>query len=180
LFAIQSLGVATRFVRTAIFSLLAATTFTSCSAWPDKQYTEARLYHYNADGFPGRPFVQDGKTTDTITNKLGALVSPSQIQRIFTALRTERPRSTIVGASMPQHAIAFYDAQHQLVGFLQLDLSCLDYSTTPPSHGFVSQPDYATIADVCGELRVPPFDRYSTKEYRKNFESAVTQIPKPK
>lgn len=161
-------------MKPTFLSAFAAVAFTSCVAWPGKQYREARLYHYNADGFPGRPFVQDGKITDTITNKQGALLSQSQIQRVFTALRTERPRSTIVGLSTPQHAIVYYDAAHRPVGFLELDFMGLSYGTKPRSHDFVPQPDFATLADVCGELQVTPFDRYSTKDYRKNFESTVT------
>jgi hypothetical protein len=152
--------------------------FSACAAWPGKQYTEARLYHYNADGWPGRPFVRDGKMTDTITNKGGALLSESQVQRVLAALRTERPRSVTLGHSMPQYAIVFYDAHHRLVGLLQLDLFCLGYGAVPGTRKFVSQPDYATIADVCGELRVGIFNRYSTKEYRKNFERTVASTAK--
>jgi hypothetical protein len=161
-------------MRTTLFALVACFALSACATWPSKQFTEAKLYRYNAAAMPAQPFVRDGRFTDTIVDKAGVRLSPKQVERVFTALRTERPRSTFVMLSLPQHAIVFYDARQRPVGVLELDLSCLSYTTYPRARGFAQEPDFASIADVCGELRVPPFDCYSTKEYRKNFESMVT------
>jgi hypothetical protein len=101
------------------------------------------------------PLVYDGKLANSVINKSGVLLTPSQIQRVIRAI-TKKPPATIVQARCfdPHHGFVFYDARKRPVAWVEVCFECNRISTEPhvPKHTF---PDMQALSELCDELKLP-------------------------
>jgi hypothetical protein len=137
-------------------------------AWPPVAYKTVRAFAYDCDAEHGVSFWKhNGRMHKGVLNAPGAVLSPSQVQRLVSDVVVGRPMDERKPCYVPHHAFVFYDAADKPVATLEICFTCRRFEPTPS--GLPEQIGYDIPWTILKELNVPAErdKRFYGELYRK-------------
>lgn len=122
-------------------------------AWPRAPFKTVRAFAYDCEAEHGVSFFQKGRMHKGVLNAPGAVLSPSQVQRLLADVTKGEPLDDRKPCYVPHHAFVFYDAADQPVATLEICFTCRRFQATPP--GLPEQIGYDVPWTIMKELNVP-------------------------